>query len=140
MIAISETHLSDSIDDCEVFIDTFVTLRNDRHIGGRFGGGVLIYATSSLNPVQIKINYHNLECMFIQVTLLNKRIIFGVVYKPPGQNVRAVDNFVNYFSDILENLYSLNIPIIIIMGDFNDRTDDWLGVHQTVNLGLSFMI
>ena len=46
IIAVTESHLSDSVDDCEIFIPGWSTFRSDRE--NRVGGGVLTYIKETL--------------------------------------------------------------------------------------------
>ena len=48
ILCITETHLHDNIDNCEISIDNFTLMRRDRNC---HGGGVAIYAT----PVSFRI-------------------------------------------------------------------------------------
>ena len=46
IIAVTETHLNDNVDDCEIHIPGWTVFRCDRHM--RSGGGVLTYVKESL--------------------------------------------------------------------------------------------
>jgi len=94
VLALSETHLSSDIDDRVVKISGFEIFRNDRKVNGRQGGGVMLYVRRELNPIRItNLEKPEVESLYVQTKLHGKTLIFFVVYRPPNQNCRARDLF-----------------------------------------------
>ena len=87
IVAITETHLDDSIDSLELFPNTYTIFRKDRN---RRGGGVLIAVKNNicclprhdLNNVDSNCST---EMLWLEIRCKgNKCIIFGVFYRPPN--------------------------------------------------------
>ena len=80
------------------------------------GGGVGAYIHSSLNYSRIhNTSLINAESLWLKVSIKNKAIILGVIYRKPGTNF---DEFKNEL-DILLHTMNLDRNSSIIMGDFN---------------------
>ena len=93
LIVLTETHLDHSILDSEIFPSHYTVFRKDRKINGRHGGGVLIavrdYITVSLCPT----HPCDSEMLFIDVLLsYNRRITIGVFYRPPGSDIKPLED------------------------------------------------
>ena len=84
--ALSETHLSSTICDDEVFIEGYNIFRIDRKNNGGHGGGVAFFD-------DLNIDGH--ESLWIKVVVEKKSVVFGVCYRPPNQNLEDIDFFVN---------------------------------------------
>ena len=97
IVACTKTHLSSSISNHEIDIDDFCIERRDR--GSRHGGGVLFYISNNINYVRLyEFEGQNSEMLWIEITNISEVIIFGVCYRPPGQNaldvnLRRTDHF-----------------------------------------------
>ena len=87
-LGISETKLSNKVDDSEIRLKGYETFRKDR--GKNEGGAVLIYCLKSLNPrFTSDIHIPNIEFVAIKVTLsLQDSCILCCVYRT-GILVRA---------------------------------------------------
>ena len=74
-------------------------------------GGVIIYMKDNINHVsRADPEPIGVECVWIELTLRHKRIIFGLVYRPPSSDAL-------YFSLIEDSMHSGIRDIIT--GDFN---------------------
>ena len=102
----TETHLTDRIDDCELRIDGYEIKRSDRK--GREGGGVAIYFKDNLNIVEMeKYQSENIEA------ICSQKMLIGTVYRPPDR-----DDFYTLFPPILEQIWQTRKNLLII-GDLN---------------------
>ena len=79
-------------------------------------GGVLIYVKEGLHyKPREDLEIRGIECIWIEVANNNKRILFGLFYRPPNSNA-------SYFSDIEDSnalAVDMGISDIIITGDLN---------------------
>ena len=113
-IAVSETWLNPSIHSSEVEIPGYTLYRNDRV--GKRGGGVGIYIRSDLQSKIISNSNPNYcrkpEYLLAEIVLEKKKILLGVVYRPPK---------IGRLNDIDEVIASTRHKYdhIIITGDFN---------------------
>ena len=112
ILAITETHLSESIDDNEVLIDGYCIKRLDRK--SRKGGGVAFLYRNNLDIRDVP-KYHddNLEALWIELVLYSQRLLLGCIYRPPDCNI-----FYDNFRIIIEKVW-LKRKNVIITGDFN---------------------
>lgn len=117
VVTLSETFLSTKILDHSLQIDNFNLFRKDRD---GWGGGVAAYVNSDIITVRrSEIEIHDIETMWLELQLLNTKIIVCVAYRPPNSSVE----FWNKLSIELE--YSRNIggnTHTIIIGDLNAHT------------------
>ena len=138
-IALSETWLSDEIQNSELFPDNFVVFRKDRnqqltHVSR--GGGVLFAAESKymcsqldLSPITntlpfidivgVKISFDTSTCLFV-----------FVLYITPSVSV----NDYQLFLDILSNIEETHNDRVIVLGDFNapnfcQKSNDSISTH-----------
>ena len=119
IIGLSETWLhSDNVDFYE--IPEYTTIHVTRP--SKKGGGVSLYVHSSLEYTvlsKMSIITEYLECVFIEVNARtmtqNKKIIVGIVYRPPSTNITT---FTEHVMNIIDYLKVENKQYYI-MGDFN---------------------
>ena len=84
LLALTETHLTDQIDDSEVYIDGYEIIRMDRK--NRSGGGCAIYYKNFLDVVVItKYDTPELEALWVELKLCSQRLLIGTIYRPPDQ-------------------------------------------------------
>ena len=88
--------------------------RKDRHYD--YHGGVIVYVKESLYyKRRSDLESGNLECIWIEIILRNKRVLCGTLYRPPNSDS-------TYFSLLEESMglaYDTGIRDIIITGYFN---------------------
>uniref|UniRef100_A0A8D9AWN4 Endonuclease/exonuclease/phosphatase domain-containing protein n=1 Tax=Cacopsylla melanoneura TaxID=428564 RepID=A0A8D9AWN4_9HEMI len=113
-ILVSETWLKPSLPDVVVSIPGYNLVRNDRLHSG--AGGVGIYLRDGIDFSVLICSDGNaarkIEYLLVEVRYCNKKLILGVVYRPPEI----------VYSEDLESLLSTFLPHfddVIIMGDFN---------------------
>ena len=139
IITLSETWLNENDNNLTFSIPGFQTIiRNDRPT--RHGGGVAVFCCENINYqlcLNISSNLPNdSSCLWIKV-ILNKFIyLLGTYYRPPGQNGQNKELFMQSLSKSFSAAAELNCSTLIIMGDFNDRCDNWHSDHSHCDLGL----
>ena len=116
-LCFSETWLNESTSklvDFEGYKSYHVMREN-----GMRGGGVSVFVCDYF---QCKVLDHvsvcseEIECLFVLVSTRGKRIVVGVVYRPPSANDSI---FLERFGSILQSLSNVNSDSIHITGDFN---------------------
>ena len=86
----------------------------------RLGGGVLLYVKASLQPVFInKRKINNVDTVFIQLTTCLRKLVIGLVYRPPAQSIATDKELYDQITDIS------NSNETIIFGDFNLPVHSW---------------
>ena len=78
----------------------------------------------------------DIELMWVEIMLGNKKIMVGTCYRPPGQTVEEVDIFMSNLQDSLSMVINRNPESIILMGDFNDTCMAWESEHTNSILKL----
>ena len=118
IIAITETHLDESVNSAELFPSNYRVYRRDRNPRD---GGVLVAVSEKIICNQRDV----LEGSDIELLMLdihyskNKSFVFGVFYRPPASDTRCLE--------ILQrNLEHQALQAeIILVGDFNLKDVDW---------------
>ena len=115
ILAFSETWLSPAVSEDSIALQSYQSPeRKDR--ARDHHGGVMIYVKETifycrrrdLEPVGI-------ECIWIELTLKHKHILFGLFYRPPNSDS-------TYFTSIEDSIHlavDTGIQDIIVTGDFN---------------------
>lgn len=117
IIAVSETWLSNETED--IFpLDNYTTVFKSRH--SNRGGGVGFYIRNDINfkiREDISIFEDNLyETLFVEIDQdLQKNIIIGVLYRPPGNDIKIFQEKI----DLQLSKLSRENKICYIAGDFN---------------------
>ena len=132
IVAVTETHLDDSIRLSELFPQKYRVFRRDRN---RKGGGVLVAVNENIicNERDI-LEGNNAELLMIDIHCSrDKSFVFGVFYRPPSSDSKCLE--------ILQrNLESLShLSNIILVGDFNFKDIDWknnLFLNYSINYEL----
>lgn len=110
---ISETWLSDTIDNRAVEIEGYHLVRADRT--GR-GGGVGIYLKKTVQFELLEVSKSNFsEQLWIKILIHKKKYGIGVVYRPPNSNS---NEFFEHFEDVIANILP-TCDGVIAMGDIN---------------------
>lgn len=112
----SETHLTDVIEDCEINIANYTCVRCDS--SSRHTGGVAVYVRRS---IQFSVyhcevfNNNNTWFLAIKTTSNFKKGIYAVLYHSPSTSDLE---FLDYLDNIFENILNEN-DLNLITGDFN---------------------
>jgi len=135
--ALTETHLSDSIDSSEINFEGYQIFRKHRN---RRGGGILIYARDDLCATFLsEVDLPDIESLFISIKTISCNCIIGTCYRPPGQSSDEVDKFINFLKMQLDLIHDLNRRLFVMLGDLNDRCTKWESSHSDSELGLKLV-
>lgn len=115
VLCLTETWLSDSIDDSELKINNYSFCRLDR-LNDKSHGGILCYVKDGISFKQNTDLYvSDVEALWIEINLpKTKPIIVGTVYRAPSCTVdylEKVDSIFQKCNSIYDDIY--------ILGDFN---------------------
>ena len=112
VLAITETHLDETVLDTALNIDGMKLLRLDRK--GRKGGGCALYFAEHLHAIHRKdLFIEGLEAIWLQVKTSSTLALFSVIYRPPDDNL-----FFERINTPLEKAW-LRSENIFLLGDFN---------------------
>ena len=112
----SESWLDENSKDL-VSIPGYLAYHSLRPLGKR-GGGVTIFVKDAYNVEMLDsftINCEIFESLFLKLERGGKKVIVGIIYKPPHINK---DIFIEKMSYICHDLGNFRIPILLC-GDFN---------------------
>ena len=123
-------------------IENYKSFHSLRPIGKR-GGGISMYIRKELQCKIISnctISNEIIESLFLNITIDSRRIIIGVIYRPPKCDT---SQFINKLNNIYSLLNIKNSDELIICGDFNfdllnyhnhNGTTDFLNNMNTLSL------
>lgn len=120
VISISETWLDGRTSDDDIALDGYVTYRRDR-IGDNHGGVCVYVNSSTFSTRRRDLEPLNVECVWIEVIVSNKKLLIGTFYRPPNSpnaTFTAIEDSLGLATDT-------NAHGIVITGDFNlDMADN----------------
>ncbi|MCG8046489.1 MAG: reverse transcriptase domain-containing protein [Candidatus Thiodiazotropha endolucinida] len=118
ILAFSETWLSASVDNDDLFIQSYNTPeRKDRD--GDNHGGVIIYVKEGIfYKRRVDLEIRGIESIWIEVANNNKHILFAVFYRPPNSDA----SYLSLIEDSIALAIDTGISDIVITGDFNLNT------------------
>jgi len=125
IIAVTETHLSDSVDSSSVCIDGYKLYRRDRMAG--IHGGVAIYIKSDIPSYELHSNcdpggeWESIWCCVKPKNSTNLKI--GCCYRIPSSVMP--DHWPGFLSMLNFSLGSLPKAPTLLLGDYNFPTIDW---------------
>ena len=114
ILAFSETWLTPSIPNKDLDIFSYSEpFRKDRQDGY---GGIALYVKENI-PCKLRpdLDVNGLENLWIEVSLLSKKILVGIVYRPPNSGSHVIDLIENN----IETALDAGINNVILCGDFN---------------------
>ena len=98
----------------------------------RAGGGVLFFVKASLHPTVIeKEKIISVDKIFLQLIVRSRKIILGLVYRPPAHNPTADRKLYEQLTDISNSFDS------VFIGDFNLPVTLW-GNPLTSHMAVSY--
>ena len=115
VLAFTETWLNPNITSDDISLISYHhPERKDRVVDNH--GGVIVYIKDSIHYVRRRdLEPNGVECIWVELTLRQKHVLFGVFYRPPSADAL-------YFSSIEDSIHlavDTGINDIIITGDFN---------------------
>lgn len=131
VIALTETSLIPSINDCELFnLNDFMVYRCDRNaLNSRniIGGGVLIAIRSSVMSEAVVVeDTENVEMVIVKC-IFSKRITYlCCLYIPSGSCTDVYFQYASAIERVLNNIGGDSDVSIFFLGDFNLPSFDWL--------------
>jgi hypothetical protein len=135
IICLSETWLHADISNDKIMIPSYQEpIRRDRN--DRRGGGVCTYISDNIVCNRLD-DYEpaDIDLMWVELSLQNKKVILGIGYRPPRQSREEVESFIVQFRTSLNSIIARSPESIILMGDFNDRCVTWDSSHELSDLG-----
>ena len=115
VLAFTETWLNSSYASDDIRLESFREPERKDRVGDSHGG-VIIYVKDSIHYRRRNdLELRGIECIWIQLTLKHKHVLFGLFYRPPNS-----DSI--YYSGIEDSIHlaiDSGITDIIITGDFN---------------------
>ena len=115
ILAFIESWLHPGIPDEDLKLPTYhrperKDRNNDPH------GGVLIYIKDSIHyKRRLDLELPGIECIWVEIIMKNKRLLFGLFYRPPSAD--AIHN--GLIEDSNHLAIDTGTPDIVITGDFN---------------------
>ena len=122
-IGLTETWLSEDIDDAEIQIEDFSIFRADRKQRSR--GGAAAYLKSDLLCKSV-LSYSNGVCEAVLVKCKKLDVLFGVIYRPPSTSLDEWKSCMKVLEEEI-NLVQAHgdYRTLVLMGDFNFPTLVW---------------
>ena len=115
ILVFTETWLSPQINNDDILITNFNRPYRKDSLG-RLGSGVAIYTRVGISSVErTDLLYNDLEAVCIEITLQSHKILLCGYYRPPN----SVNNYWDLIEQSLDNLTTIPISDVIILGDFN---------------------
>nr|CAI5834882.1 unnamed protein product [Callosobruchus analis] len=129
ILGITETWLSDRIDENLINIPDFDVIRADR---GSRGGGAGAYVRSSLKASCIKLDQpaSELESLWLSVNISGLKIIVGIMNRPP--NYKNLHASINMIDSCLQEV-SPKCDEVILLGDLNNNSLNQINPSQVLN-------
>lgn len=120
-VLITETWLTDTINDALLCNDTdYYVLRCDRKTGDR-GGGVACFVKNNIKVSIIEYKeFETLEAICFDTKFDNSNCRLCCIYSPPSY----LENDKKRIYRLMDSICSVNYPSIIL-GDFNEPNIDW---------------
>ena len=87
---------------------------------------VCIYYRETVPVKTIRINYL-VKCLVCEVNYGNKTVFIVTLYRSPSQNDFEFDEFLRRYESVIDNINQSNPYFVLITGDFNLRSNNWLG-------------
>ena len=115
VLAFTETWLNPNIASDDISLISYHhPERKDRVADSH--GGVIVYIKDSIHYVRRRdLEPNRVECIWVELTLRQKHVLFGVIYRPPS----AVALYFSSIEDSIHLTVDTVINDIIITGNFN---------------------
>ena len=115
ILAFTETWLSPAVDPTDLLLESYCEPeRKDRP--GDSHGGIMIYIKEGIFYKRRKdLEPRNIECIWLEIANCNRRLLFGLFYRPPSSDAE----YLTYIENSIALAIDTNISDIIVTGDFN---------------------
>ena len=114
IICLTETWLDQRTSNNTLSLNEYNLHRRDR-VGDNHGG-ICVYATQNIySRRRYDIERPNIECVWIEASVHNKKILIGTFYRPPN----SAQEVLSSIEDSISLAFDTNIQHILITGDFN---------------------
>ena len=115
ILSFTETWLHPNIKTDDLHIQSFQNPERKDRIEDPHGG-VMVYVKDNLNYMRrLDIELPGIECLWIEIILKHKRILFGVFYRPPNSD----SIYHSLIEDSIHLAIDTGIRDIVVTGDFN---------------------
>ena len=122
-IGLTETWLSEDIDNAEIQIEDFSIFRADRSHRSR--GGVAAYFRSDL-LCKSAFSFSNGVCEALLVKCKKLYIVFGVLYRPPNTAVEEWKQCIKVVEEEIDQIQAHgDYRTVVLMGYFNFPNLKW---------------
>ena len=122
-IGLTETWLSEDIENAEIQIEDYSIYRADRSHRSR--GGVAAYLRSDL-LCKTAFSYSNSVCEALLIKCKKLDIVFGVLYRPPSTTVEEWNQCSKAVEEELDLIQAHgDYRTVVLMGDFNFPNLKW---------------
>ena len=86
VLAFTETWLNSSYSSHDIRLESFREPERKDRVGDSHGG-VIIYVKDSIHyRRRNNLELQGIECIWIQLTLKHKHVLFGLFYRPPNSD------------------------------------------------------
>ena len=116
IIAITESFLSDDILDGELISGQYQVFRRDHD---RHGGGVMLVTNNNVQGLRRYNLESSSELMWVELSLKPCKMLVGVFYNPPGNNLNALIQLQSSLMSIPKTSH------VVLCGDFNVPNVNW---------------
>ena len=114
IICLTETCLDQRTSNNTLSLNEYNLHRRER-VGDNHGG-ICVYAKqNSYSRRKYDIERPNIECVWIEVSVHNKKILIGTFYRPPN----SAQEVLSSIEDSISLAFDTDIQHILITGDFN---------------------
>ena len=137
---LSETFLTETINDPYLCIDGYTFVRKDRlH---KRGGGLIMYVRDGISYKRRKDLEGPIETLCIEIKYSNRSILLTSVYRQPNNDSDSIQHWLSNMEESMYTIYSENKPTIL-MGDINidimsDKKDklqeSWISLTANIQL------
>lgn len=130
ILALSETHLDESVDDSSLTIGGYNLHRRDRN---KYGGGVGLYIQEDIVAVvREDLMNSEIEILWIQIHIPHsKPTLISCCYRPPNSNASYLDGLCENFDKVCDEGKN-----VFILGDLNIN---WFSKNCPLYKRLNFM-
>ena len=125
VLGITESHLSQRIEDKEIAVEGYELQRFDRE--HKKGGGCVVYYREDLDVIpRPDLKNNEIEAIWIEVICKSQRLLICTVYRAPDNN-----DFYDIFDEVISQIWQTRSNLLI-MGDLNS---DLLRKNAHTDLG-----